>query len=75
MLYVTYYFYIYIEEELNQRLDTGEDIKTGSRRVEIIKFLDDTAVLAESEEKMYWTMKETTNVWKVYGVKINKLKV
>jgi len=69
-------FNIYIQEVLNETLDNVADgVATGGRLVQTIRFADDQAMTASSEEGLQRMMKAFKRISEKYGMLINLKKI
>jgi len=69
-------FNIYIQEVLNETLDNVADgVVTGGRLVHAIRFADDQAMMASSEEGLQRIMEALERLSEEYGMRINLKKI
>ena len=65
-------FNLYIEEAMNRiREKANLGVKVGGKGVEWLRFADDIAVLADSEDKLRRGMERMVKIFEEYGMKIN----
>ncbi|KAI5744232.1 hypothetical protein M8J76_000387 [Diaphorina citri] len=64
-------FNMYAEKLMEEALGESPGVKVGEERIKSIKYADDQAVLAESEEELQRMMLNIQEAGARYGMKIN----
>uniref|UniRef100_A0A8D8SEP2 Craniofacial development protein 2 n=1 Tax=Cacopsylla melanoneura TaxID=428564 RepID=A0A8D8SEP2_9HEMI len=64
-------FNLYAEKLMEEALEQSSGVSVGSEKIKSIKYADDQAVLAESEEDLQRMMENIHNAGIRYGMKIN----
>jgi Reverse transcriptase (RNA-dependent DNA polymerase). len=71
VLPVTILFNLYGEYLMKDALDEVGDFKIGGRIINKVKFVDDTAIIAETQEELQDVLRRMVNTGRMYSKEIN----